>query len=77
MITRVSDCSGVGWMAALVSLNEMRAGPRFKRGEGVAGACSDGEHTYTTHTHSHSVTCRVYGKFLCRGAGVVQAVLHQ
>ena len=36
-------CSAVGWMAAVVSLNEGRTGPRFKRGEGVAGACSDGE----------------------------------
>lgn len=39
----VHVCSAVGWMAAVVSLNEQRAGPRFKRGEGVAGACSDGE----------------------------------
>ena len=30
-------------MAAVVSLNELRVGPRFKRGEGVAGTCSDGE----------------------------------
>ena len=36
-------CSGVGWMAAVVALNEDRAGPRFKRGEGVAGACGDGQ----------------------------------
>jgi hypothetical protein len=34
--------SGVGWLAAVVSLNAGRTGPRFKRGEGVAGACSDG-----------------------------------
>ena len=39
----ISHCSGIGWMAAVVSLNEQRAGPRFKRGEGVAGMCSDGE----------------------------------
>jgi hypothetical protein len=34
--------SAVGWLAAVVSLNEGRTGPRFKRGEGVAGTCSDG-----------------------------------
>ena len=79
MCTR-SRVSGVGWMAAVVSLNEMRAGPRFKRGESVAGACSDGEDDCCTtrararthtHTHTHSHKCRVHGQFLCRCTGVV------
>jgi len=36
--------SVLAWMSAVVSLNELRAGPRFRRGrEGLKGACSDGK----------------------------------
>lgn len=72
-------CSAVGWMAAVVSLNEQRAGPRFKRGEGVAGACSDGELPAVPNdiiTYPH-ISHRVYGQFLCCDVGTVQAVLCQ
>ena len=60
----VCVCSAIGWMAAVVSLNEARAGPRFKVGEGVPGSCSDGQPNtqyHTQHTHNiHSYTHILY-----------------
>ena len=36
----------------MVSLNELRAGPRFKKGmEAAEGTCSDGTISLTSHLH--------------------------
>ena len=44
--------SVLAWMSAMVSLNELRAGPRFKKGmEAAEGTCSDGTISLTSHLH--------------------------
>jgi hypothetical protein len=43
MVYSLFSYSVLAWMSAMVSLNELRAGPRFKKGiEAAEGTCSDG-----------------------------------